>query len=285
MNWGQNKFIIGFGAVMLVGCGTLGALLWQAGSQFSDLTDDYHNQVAQLQGLQNQPLYPEQGNLEKLEVQKVAAMKDATAFQAQVTPMAFPLETISPEQFQDKLRATVSSVTAKAVSAGVKVPDKFYLGFDDYQGKPPTVAAAPALNRELRAIELAANTLIESKVIALTGIKRDPLPEESKSKPGPKPSSLVAKFPFEIQFSSEQVPFRKALNALASNRNQLLVVRPLIIKNSVDKPISKAGNAQSSAGVPGAPDANGRLKFLVGAETLSVTLGIEMIVFSNPVAK
>lgn len=295
MNWGQNKFLIGFGVVMVLGCGALGGLLWQSTAQFSELSAQYDEQVNTLQQLQILPLYPEQGNLQKLKDQKQVVTDAGLALQKQLEPLMFPMEQITPEQFQDKLRATVSAVVEKAGGVGVKLPDKFYLGFNDYQSKPPRTEAAAVLYRQLKAVDLAVNTLIDNKVDAIATINRTPLPEEADAPkvPAGKPAGkakpvLLSKFPFEIQFSSEQAHFRRALNELARSEKQFFVIRPLSIKNTVEKPLLKTDPSASAAPVDTtatgdasqAPKAQSR-RYVVGMEKLNVTLRLEMVVFAS----
>ena len=310
MNWKQNKFLIGLGVVMVAGIGTLGFLLFQSFSRYSDLRSDYEQQAETLGQLQGQPLYPEQKNLVKLKEQRESAVQAALAFQKQVEPLSLPLAPITPEQFQDKLRATVSSIVENATKAGVKLPQKFYLGFEQYQSQPPKTEAASVLDRQMRAIELAMNTLIENRVAAIIEVYRPQLAEEGNEGNGPQEpaatgkvargkqaqkSDLVSKYRFDITFTSDQGRFRKSLNDLSKNDKQFFIVRPVIIENDHPHPITKAA-ANTAAGmvlpVTGSAPASGaaqpkaqNLKWLVGPEKLNVQLRLEMVVFASASSK
>lgn len=322
MNWAQNKFIIGFSAAMIVGCGGLGFLTWKAAAEFDAERTTYEEAVAKYNGLRRSPLYPNSENLKKLEEQKGAVVEAASALREKLAAISFPLEAITPEQFQDKLRATVSSVAEKARAAGTKLPDKFYLGFDKYQSQPPRMEAAAPLLRELKVLELVANTLIENKVDAIAPINRSALPEEDGAKPAARAvpkghaasgakgakdaalsgAELISKFPFEIQFSGEQNRLRRALNDLVKNQKQFLIVRSVEIKNDNDKPTPKgdlnppaapaamdeSGAAVEGAAAPGQaaqPQKDESLHYIVGTEKISMRLHLEMVVFESSFPK
>ena len=311
MSFKQNPFLIGFGATLLVGVGALSFLIFQSSSELSALNEDYAQHEAELQRLQGLPLYPEEANLAKLREQKQAVVESASAFQAQLLPMSFPLESIAPEQFQDKLRVTVNEITEKAKANGVKLPEKFYLGFDQYQSLPPKPEAASALDRQLKAVALAVGALLENKVDAIAAINRTPLPEEgddakaTSAKTATKPAAnapaasasgktapaLFSKYPFEIQFTAEQNRFRRAINQIAKNQEQFFVLRPLKLINERSKPLTKAeadsaaASAAGGAGAVGAEPKAASLRYLVGTEKLNVQLRVEMVVFSSVAAK
>ena len=56
----------------------------------------------------------------------------------------------------------------KARANKVKLPDKFYLGFDEFASALPNETAAPLLGQELAQIEWLLDTLFEARVDALT---------------------------------------------------------------------------------------------------------------------
>lgn len=318
MNLGQNKFYIGFGAFMLLASGGLGWFLFQASSDFSDAEAKYQDQVAQLNALQTLPLYPEAANLKILEDQKVAAQAAVVSLHQALVPRAFALEPMSPEQFQDKLNEAVKSIEDKAAKAGVQFADKYYLGFTQYRAATPKPEAAAMLGRQLKCIELAVNTLIDKKVASIGEITRETLPEEgiaSKTQPvaTPPPTAkgkavevpLVSKFPFKIAVVSEQQPLRNALNELTKSEKQFFIIRPLTIKNQVEKPPKRIDleaerlaaaakqaaldnpQAAPAAGAPGAtPEATPEaLKYVLGAEKINVTLRLDSVFFASNLPK
>ena len=314
MNLAQNKFLIGFAAVMLVGGGSVGYLLQSSYSKYGELSERYEWLSSNLTRLESAPLYPESANLAKLDEKKRAAAAAVQSLHQQLVPLSFPLEAMTPEQFQDKLRVAVSATVEKSKTFGVKLPETFYLGFDNYRTQPPKADAASVLGRQLKAVELAVNTLIENKVDAIAAVTRKLLAEEddlsktavatpvksglaSKAKAIDTP--LVAKFPFEIQFTAEQTRFRSGLNALIKNDKQFFIVRPLLIKNENDKPLSRAEanpppkNQAGSSVNPGDPGAtvpvatpeDAVLRYIVGTEKINVGLRVDMVVFAGSIPK
>ena len=320
MNFGQNKFYIGFGAFVLLACGVLSWFLFQASSDYSESEIHYQEQVAQLASLQSLPLYPETANLKILEEQKSAAHAAVISLHQALLPRAFALEAMTPEQFQDKLNVAVKAIEEKAAQSGVKFDDKYYLGFSQYRATTPKPEAAAALGRQLKCIELVINTLIEKKVTSIGEVARENLPEEgipSKTQIAPAPVAkgkgapevpLVSKYPFKDTFVSEQLPFQSALNELSKSEKQFFIIRPLLIKNQIDKSPKKADPeaerlaverlaaerqqatlsnpaTPSAAPTPGATPKPETLQYVLGAEKLNVTLRLDSVFFASNLPK
>jgi hypothetical protein len=273
MNWiRENKFIAGFLGFVIVAALGLGFLIWQAVGNFGAVDGTYRDQLDQLNALQSQVPFPNQQNLKKYKEQDEDLNTANTALQADLATHEFPLEPMTPEQFQDKLRTAVDEVAEKAKDNKITVPDKFAMGFDRYLTETPNRDAAAPLGRQLTAIEFIINELLDSRIDSISIISRTPLPEESGQKPS---KNSVVKHPFEITFVSEQGRFRKVLNDIVSNSKQLYVVRLLQIKNQVDKSPPKV--AQNAAGSD-----DKHLKYIFGAEKLELVMKLEVIDFASP---
>ena len=127
MNWiKENKFLTGFFAAMLFGAGVFGYLLFSAMGSFDEATARYTGLATELNRLQNLPVSPSQKNLAVLTAQKKEAVEVIAAFQSSLAAKSFPTEAMTPEQFQDKLKATKTAVVEKA-QGNPKLPDKFFL--------------------------------------------------------------------------------------------------------------------------------------------------------------
>lgn len=309
MNFAQNKFLIGYGAVLLVGGGALGFLAFKESSRYAANQESYNKELASYKQLTSAPLYPDAENLKKLEEQHEELKGAVTALNEKLIPMSFPIETVTPEQFQDILRASVSAVIKKAAENNVALPDKFYLGFDSYQTQPPSVAGAPYLLRQLKTVELVVNAMIENRVTAINTITRTPLPQEgggavarpaAKTTGAAKPAGAVAanveRFPFEIRFTADQSSFRVVLNRITGNSKQFLIVRNLTVTNTNEKPTPRAipvaaaipvqaqqGQQPQAAVDKSSPAQN--LQYIVGTEKVEVNLQLEMVVFTGNSSK
>jgi len=324
MNWAENKFLIGYGAVLLIAAGALGFLLVKEKGRYETARQEYDQKVAAYNRLRSSPLALTKENLVKLQGQTQVVTDTAVALREKLASETLPLEEIAPSQFQEVLRNTVSAIERKAAGAGVKLPDNFYLGLERYRNEPPRTEAAGPLLRQLKTIDLACNTLIDSKVTAIETINRTPLPIESASPretaaparrgqpTGAKPEEtpLVSKYPFEIRFTGYQSEVRKALNSLAANDKQFLVIRPLLIQNENAKPIPRVLASEQALPGPEAaasltPDPSAaaaaggdpsvepplpqsdpqhparQLEYIVGTEKINVQLLLEMTLFEG----
>jgi hypothetical protein len=310
MNWVKaNKFLAGFFAIMVVGIGTLGYLLFSAMGHQDTATEEYSSQAAELNRLQNLPLYPNDKNLKVLIAQKKDAVEAIAAFQSNLAARQFPIEPMTPEGFQDKLKATKSAVLEKAAQANVKLveaPEKFFLGFEGYESRPPDKDAAPALGRELKAIEWIMEQLIANQAILTKSppVKRDELPEEKgkKAAADKKNRPLVSKFPVQINVKCRQMNLANILNSLTGPKApQFYILRMIRVKNEKDKgpprvtegaiaaagvvppPPVPAGVQPPAAGVPAAVPA-AAATYIVGEELVEAELTIEIVEFAEPAA-
>ena len=110
-----------------------------------------------------------------------------------------PVTPMQPNEFQARLREMVMKVMEKARANRVKLPDIFFLGFDEFSAALPSTEAAPLLGQQLAEVELIADILIDARIHAITVFKRGPLSEEhvatstpsrgARTASGPKPSS------------------------------------------------------------------------------------------------
>ncbi len=315
MNWiKENKFLSGFFAVLLLGLGALGYLLFTALGSYDEAKTNYDQQVGELKRLQNLPLTPGKKNLDALIAQKKEAIDALAAFQASLAAKSIPLEPMTPEKFQDTLKATKTAVAEKAAQSGTELPAKFFLGFDspahDYTASLPAPAAAAPLGRELKAIEWVLNQLFENRVSKLETIKREALPEEEGKKPeesakkggAPKARPLVSTHSFEIKMRCRQRALGSILNALTGPKApQFYIPRVVLVKNEKDSvpkvdpnalnptpppapfpPVSAPDAPAPAPPVPPAPPAPPKpiAAYIVGEEQVEVTLVIDIVDFA-----
>lgn len=284
MNWfKQNTFLAGFLGVVVVAAGVLGFLLLSAKGRHSEAATLYEEQSNELARLQSLAPYPDPANLKKMEGQRKEFQDAIAALQKNLGAAEIAVEPLSEVQFQDKLRESVSRVTAAAAAKGTKLPEKFYMGFDPYQTEPPKPEAAPLLGRQLKAMEAVVMMVIENKGFSINKLEREELPEEKgveKKEPdkksggkGERSSSqpLVTKHPFDINFTGDQNLLRAVLNGLVSSKAQFYIPRRVEVRNEKDKGpprIDPAAAAMAAAALaaaaappaegvpPAAPDAS-----------------------------
>ena len=302
MNWiKENKFLTGFFAVMLAGLGALGYLLFAAMGGADEAATRYNGLASELGRLQNLPLSPNQKNLDALVAQKKDAVEVIAAFQTSLAAKSFPLVPMTPEEFQDKLKATKTAVLERASQGGTHLPDKFFLGADTYETRPPTPEAAGPLGRELKAIEWVLNQLFDNHVAELKPMKRDPLPEESGKKGDKKGKALVSTHSFELSMVCRPPAFAAVLNAITGPKApQYYIPRIVRIKSQNDKgpprvvnvpPPAPAPAPSTNPPAPGTPPSpppppasNGPSQYIVGDEQLEVTMVIDIVDFAEPAA-
>lgn len=268
MNWiRENKFLTCFIAVLVIGSGVLGYLLFTAWSAYSEVSDQYTAQADSLHQLQTRVPYPDQANLARYRAE-IDDLVDAThGLASNLAQMVLPVTPLTPSGFQDRLRDISSAIATKARNAGVKIPEHFALDFDRYQSQPPPKEAASALARQLEALNIVVNILIDEHVDDIASLQRTHLPQEGTTRSGGSgagaagrfgqrgdgetageaTANLVEKIPFEIRFTASQPAFQKVLNDLAASRKQFFIARALVVDNTNPKPVLKATAAEASA--------------------------------------
>jgi hypothetical protein len=306
MSWfSENKFLAVFGGVMLVGAGALGYLTLGARDEYTKAKEEYDGAASTLSTVISSKPSPLPENLEAYNARVKALKAQIETFQKDLATIELKTEPTTATGFQDKLKDAVAKVVARAGEMETKLPDKFYLGFEEYQAIPPKDAAVPSLVRELRSLEIFMALLQQSKGAELKKIARAELPGEKKQAEAPKPEKggkgkgdtdqkLVQKLSLQVEFVVSQEHFQNIFNGLVGNKQQFFVVRNIHLKN--DKP-----DAPSKTVLPGAnpgavaPAADGtpaaaaaperpKLEAIFGNEKLEVVLDLDIMDFAEPEA-
>jgi hypothetical protein len=316
MNWvKENKFLTGYIAVMAIGVGALGFKVLSASGALDEANERYTAKASEYNRLRHLAPSANRKNLEAFQAQKEEAAQAISAFQTELTQKEIPVEQITPEQFQDRLKIAVTAVQTKAKEANVVLEknEKFYLGFDRYETQPPDKDAAAALGRQLKAIEWVVQQALASGITELRKLDRPELPEE-KGKgavagrpasgppkgnlggPGNRPDrgtrggrqDLVTSQPFDLVVFCRQQQAANLLNTIVSPKApQFFIPRNVRITNQnpagpqrvVDAPPA-AADPNNPAPPPAAPAAN--VSYIVGEEKVDLALRLEIVDFAEP---
>jgi hypothetical protein len=296
MNWfKENPFLAGILAVAIVGSAVFGYLIVQSATALSASSAAYNEAVNKLHALQNKVPFPSAENLKAIQENFAEHTAQIDGFRKQLAKMELPLDqTITPQQFQDGLRAAVNEIRTRAEENHVELPANFYFGFDQYQTQVPSEQAAPFLQRQFLVIRSLISRLVDYKVTAIVGVTRAPLPQESGPTAGRpnKPDAsdpVLQRFPFAVSFNAEQGKFRVAFNSLLGSE-QFLIVRSVAVENSSPQAPAKRGMeaaspSRANASTAGdAANSEDGLQVILGREILKVTMELEMLDFAEPVA-
>ena len=270
-----GAFVIAFGVSFLLA-------LWfffSAKSDWDEASSRFKNVTLELNRLERLAPYPSADNLRKMKAHAedysaaLAKLKGELKIRA-----AAPVEPLAPNEFQTRLRMALNAVTDKAHANKVKLPDKFYLGFNDYISALPIESAAPSLGQELAQIEWLVNSLIDAHVDALTAFRRAPLSEENNSPATEVSNKLFQRNVVEATFSSTPGAARKVINQIAGANQPFCIIRLLQVRNENEKgpPRDVAGDTSAAARTT-TPAA---LNFIVGNEKIETTATIEIVRFT-----
>jgi hypothetical protein len=307
MNWfRENRFLGTF--LVLFGLATLGAawFLFSAKSDWDEASTRFNNTSAELTRLERLAPYPSGENLRKMKAHAEDYSSALAKLKDELKLRVAPAAPIKPNEFQSRLRVAMNAIADKARSNKVKLPEKFYLGFDEFASALPNEAAAPLLGQELVQIEWLLNSLLDAHVESVNAFRRTPLPEERESStplPTPVPSAgakpagpsatgakLFDRNVVEATFVSTPAVARKVINQIAGANQHFSIIRLLRVRNEKDKgPPREAAETTTSAPSipapaatsPGAKPASGpALNFIVGSEKIETTAKIEIVRFA-----
>ena len=179
-----------------------------------------------------------------------------------------PCPPLGPSEFQSRLQVVATTTAERAKARGVRFPDRFYLGFEDYASGLPNETAAPLLGRELAQLEWLVGCMIDAEIDSLVSFRRAPLPEEQEATASL--ANVLESELVEITFLSTPAAARAVLNRIANAEDRLLVVRLLRIRNEHEK-----GPPRDPAGEKGT--AGTTLEFIVGEERIETRTTIEIV--------
>jgi hypothetical protein len=298
MNWfNQNRWLGTF--LIVFGIAALAALyfLFSARSSANEALARFQTAVSEKNRLERLDPFPSEANFRKmkqhLENYASTLQKLKTELKARV-PDPVPL---APNEFQVHLRQAMLEVAERARNNGVRLPENFALGFDEYTAALPATNAAPLLGQELTGIQSLLNLIIDARVDGITALARRPLPEEHGAAAIPAPSprgaapagnggatQVVDRGVVDVTFAAAPSSARKVLNQIVSAPQQFYVVRTLHVHDEKDKgPAREQPPAQTGApAVPPAqpkPSPTGAINFIVGNEHIETSAQIELVRF------
>ena len=288
MNWfQQNRFLGTF--LVIAGVVTLGALyfLWSEKSGFDQAKVNFDRNASELNRLQSLSPFPNEANVKKMKTQAEDYSTELSKLKEELKGRVLPVVPMAPNEFQARLRQAVLSLGEKAKANNVKLPDNFFLGFDEYAASLPDTTAAPILGQELAQAELLVSILIEARVESITAFRRLPeqgsAPSNTKARPPAKGSAapLVERTTIEVAFTYKPGGARRALNQIATTNQQFYIVRSIHVLNEKEKgPTREIAGATPAPAASPAANSNSALSFIVGNEKLQTTAQIEMLRFA-----
>ncbi len=307
MNWfRQNQFLGGF--LVALGLGTLLCLvfLWFEKGAAAAGQERLQTTVMELNRLRRSIPFPNEENVRQMKAQTDSYRSSLAALEEDMRGRVLSQPALEPNEFQSLLRQVTTEVTERAHTAKVRLPDNFYLGFNEYATSLPNKEAAPLLGAQLRAIEGIVNLAIDARVDALESLTRHPLAEEKSAPPthtptgrgasaGPRarptksePEPIVASSSIELALAGSPTAVRRVLNQIAGAREKFYIIRTLEVHNSAATGpkrgvMGEAVPAPSNPSAPpGASPPPAKIAFIVGTEHLSVASKIEIVRFRFP---
>ncbi len=283
MNWFKENTILS--SILLVCLLIMVAIAYfasEAYTTYSAALESLTSENTNFSSLQKKSPYPTDDNLKIISEGKKKYIDALAALQERILKMETPLEPITPQVFQDKLREGVNSLRATAQKNNIKLPEKFFFGFDEYQSQLPAPEAASALNRDFNVLQKLLISLLSLPVEAINSLEREappvatptPTPAPKKSvETTPPPKTQILKTTFKLSFTASQDKTRAAINMIPKS-DAFLIIRSLTMENT--KP---AAPAKKDPAIPSKDKNPTSLQVLLGNESVKTDLSLEIIDF------
>src|SRR6185369_8343597 len=215
MNWFRENrflgiFVVIFGVALIVAIWFLFSAKGDSDEAFTRFT----NAKTELNRLERLAPYPNADNLRRMKAHAEDYSTALASLKDELKTRVVPAPPMAPNEFQSRLRVALNAVAEKARANKVKLPDKFYLGFDDFVSGLPSEAAAPALGQELAEIEWLMNGLLDARIDAVTAFHRELLPEERNAAAAG--NKLLQRSVVDVTFFSAPGASRNVINQIAS---------------------------------------------------------------------
>ena len=295
MKWfKENMILSSLLGILLLASGVLTYIAMDSAASHEQAVNSYSSEVKNVENIKKRALYPNEQTKRKIESQNKEYKEKINILAGKLSKMEVPLEPITPQEFQDKLRNAVNQIRTAAQDKKVKLPDKFFLGFDDYQSQLPTPEMAPLLFRELNNIRSYISQLINLQVSSIDRLERkpaepQPTPTPTENTKNKKDKPQVPTLPpftistFNVAFTAALDKCRYAINEIPTN-DAFLIIRNLDMENSKPMAPSKRAAADESAPSPDTSktEARSNIKVILGQELVKTSLTIEIFDFADP---
>ena len=285
--------IIGLGGAVLLGL----VVLFVAHGRFAEVEAQLSASTLELRRLQSRHPFPSEANLATLKRRTVEYGKAVQELKREVAKAVIPATSLTPDEFQARLRDAAVEVRQKARAAGMKLPDSFFLGFEEFAAALPDNEKAPLLGQQLEQTKLLVHILIDAHIDELIMLDRiaktsgvsssGPMRADRPDPTGGIDDREMERTSIHITFKASPRAMRGVVNRIAGCDQQLFVIRALQVRNEQQKgPARRPMDTQNRAATAAAPRArsteekeNAPLNFIVGTEHLRISATIDLVRF------
>jgi hypothetical protein len=179
MNVRKNMVLVVGGAICVALICAAGFMLFRYWSAYVDVRSKAQAAEMRLQQLNDRGPFPSADNVEVVKANQSAIQKFAVAILGSLSEGQDPIPAVEAAEFAPMLEKAKQRLLSHAAGAGVKIPDRFGLGFDRYtKGELPSEAAIPRLVTQLRAAETVLGLLFDARMAEISDMQREPFEGE-----------------------------------------------------------------------------------------------------------
>ena len=193
--------------------------------------------------------FPNEANLRKMTAQAKDYATELNKLKEELKTRVLPVPPMAPNEFQSQLRQAIVSLGEKARANKVKLPENFFLGFEEFASALPDTAAAPVLGPATGAGGIArqhrhrcAHRCLDQFPSASPRWKRRRLHRRQRRRDVRRRrrmltagQPLVERTVFDVAFTATPSAARRVLDQVASINQQFFIVRTIHVLNDKDK--------------------------------------------------
>lgn len=245
MSWiKENKFLVALGGCTLVGAVLLAFAGFKGADRYAEAKEQYETAANEAAGYERLSLYPRTENRDGKRKALDEYRQSLETFQSEFQRFRpEDITNISPQEFTTRLLAANAEVRKAMESAGVSIPESFFLGFERYRTSLASANTTGILDYQLGVIKDIMLELAKARPSQFRNLHRRVLPEEEGQTYQPGDFEVARPIPLEVTFTGTERSAREFISSITAPAKHYIVIRSLRISN-VKKDPPRASDAK-----------------------------------------
>jgi hypothetical protein len=173
MNWRKNIVLVVGGGVALALFIVALVVLLKLQGRYRTVHGELTSAKSRLDALHRRDPFPSQENIAIVHTNQAALSDYMEELRNSLLKEQLETEQIETAEFAPLLEKTSRRLMQRAAVGGVKLPDRFAMGFDRYAaGALPSHGAIPRLVVQLKTVDVICNLLVDARVSEIVNVER-----------------------------------------------------------------------------------------------------------------
>lgn len=232
MSWiKENPFVAVLGGITVVGAGALLFVGSHFSGKYQEAKDRYDTDAADVQKAEKLALYPNAANRDgkrKALNQYRSSLEKLQESFGPYRPADLPK--VSPQDFTNQIKESDAKIRDAFKASGAKIPEGFFVGFENYRSALAPENATGILGYQLGAITELFLALGKAAPTELKNVYR-PVLEEERGGVFEAKDVVSRPLPIEVTFRGNEKSVREFISALATSEKHYYVIHSIRVAN------------------------------------------------------